>query len=89
MNILILCDQIDCTFNQYDVKVFGVSGILYNTCTHPHPNIQRYPTHVGTLCNSKDRRVTDPAIIHPSCSTCESSNIDDCINCCHNKFKES
>ena len=79
MKIVILCDQFDCTFNEGN----RIHPYPSDVCKHPHPDIHRYPTHIGTICDSKDRRVTDPAIIHPSCSTCESTNIDDCINCCH------
>ena len=50
MNITILCDQIDCTFNSNDV------------CTHPHPVIPELihfndtPATKSRVCHSKDIR---------------------------------
>jgi hypothetical protein len=62
-SINITCDQIDCIYNDHDGVIIGVSGIVYNTCKHAHPAIQRYglyPDWVGLFCNSKERDMTDP-----------------------------
>jgi hypothetical protein len=86
MNIIILCNQVDCTFNRRDLMY--PKDTVNNCCIHPHPSVQKwgeYPEWSRCICNSKDRRVTDPFVISPSCATCETPDSDNCVNCCHNK----
>lgn len=62
-SIKIVCDQTDCIHNDHDGVIVGVSGIVYNICTHLHPAIQRYGKHPNfdsLFCNSKERNMTDP-----------------------------
>ena len=84
INITIMCDQIDCTFNRG-----GNTGNNYcyeTRCIHPHPAIQRwgeYPRWSKCICNSKGVASRQ----HPSCDVCETPDSDVCLNCCHNKYK--
>ena len=102
MNIVITCDQLDCTFN---VGAHVHHDHSTDICIHPHPNIQKwgtYPNWSKCTCNSKSTKwhdtwlsthylnndIKDDCIKKsPSCDVCESTNSDDCINCCHNKYK--
>jgi hypothetical protein len=69
MNIEILCDQFDCIHNDGHTVHHDHPN---DTCKHSHPAIQRYPIrdklsnntqfilNGQTICNSKERDMTDP-----------------------------
>jgi hypothetical protein len=71
INITILCDQVDCTFNKMVKMNRDYTLETCNKCIHPHPAIQRWgefsfrdsSDQSKCACNSKDKRVTDPPIV--------------------------
>jgi hypothetical protein len=85
MEITILCDQFDCTFNKRSKVHHDYDN---DRCTHPHPAIQRCRINSNgtgamiTICNSKATKQWDNPL-PPSCSTCETPDSDNCVNCCH------
>lgn len=78
MKITINCDQVDCRFNVQQFK--GQVG--EGRCSHPHPFIDL--NIVGsniTICHTKE--FVKDFVLPPSCQSCETSDSDQCINCCH------
>jgi hypothetical protein len=78
MNIIILCDHIECEHNKEEWFVYyGQQHI----CTYHHPIFSWYKSE--RHCSSKHVKHL-PKIINP-CETCEDMFMDQCMNCCHLK----